>query len=131
MPSTTGNKQAAVPVLESTEESAQPTSMIPNIKLFSPVPESFTTVAPIFCAKPVWKRAAPTTNMPANKTTVELERPLKTAFVGINPRSPQAIAPLIAVTAKGISSVTKNKATTANKIRHFTSALTIKPPFSK
>jgi hypothetical protein len=62
---------------------------------------------------------APTTNMPANRTTVELDRPLNTCFAGINPNRPQAMEPAIAVTARGIISVTKNKAITANRIRHF------------
>jgi len=61
---------------------------------------------------------APTTNMPANRTTVELDRPLNTCFAGIKPKRPHAIAAPVAVTARGISSVTNNNATTANKIRH-------------
>ena len=56
--------------------------------------------------------------MPANSTTVELERPLKTCLAGIRPNKPQATAPPIAVIAKGIISVTKNKAITANRIKH-------------
>jgi hypothetical protein len=57
--------------------------------------------------------------MPANRTTVELDRPLNTCLAGINPNKPQAIEPAIAVTARGIISVMKNKAMTASKIKHF------------
>jgi hypothetical protein len=57
--------------------------------------------------------------MPANRTTVELDRPLNTCFAGINPSRPQAIEPAVAVTARGIISVMKNKAITARRIRHF------------
>ena len=39
---------------------------------------------------------------------------------GIKPNRPQEIAPAVAVIAKGISSVTNKRATTANKIKHFT-----------
>lgn len=53
IPNTTGIKQAVVPVLERTEDNPTPTIIIPNIKLFSPVPEIFTTEVPIFCARPV------------------------------------------------------------------------------
>ncbi len=53
IPKTTGSKQAAVPVLDNTEESAAPTNIIPNIKPFSLVPESLTTALPIFWARPV------------------------------------------------------------------------------
>ena len=42
----------------------------------------------------------------------------KTCLAGINPKRPQAIAPLIAVIAKGISSVINNRATIANTIKH-------------
>jgi hypothetical protein len=63
---------------------------------------------------------APTTNIPANSTTVELDRPENTCFAGIKPSKPLAIAPAIAVTARGISSVTKKSAMTANIMRHFT-----------
>ena len=48
IPKATGNKQAAVPVLESTEDNTVPTSIKPNIRLFSPVPQKRTTVLPIF-----------------------------------------------------------------------------------
>ncbi|MPN18019.1 hypothetical protein SDC9_165377 [bioreactor metagenome] len=68
---------------------------------------------------------APTTNIPAKSTTVELDKPEKTALIGIKPRRPQAIAPPIAVIAKGIISVTNNNATTANKIRHLTAGVII------
>ena len=61
---------------------------------------------------------APTTNMPANSTTVELDKPLNTCLAGIRPKRPQAIAAPTAVIARGISSVTNNNATTANKMRH-------------
>src|SRR5574344_722889 len=74
--------------------------------------------------------AAPTTNMPANSTTVELDRPLNTCFVGIKPRTPHAIAPAVAVIARGIISVIKKMATTSNRIKHFTSLpILIFPPF--
>ena len=63
---------------------------------------------------------APTTNIPANKTTVESDKPENTCFAGIKPNRPQEIAPAVAVIAKGISSVTNKRATTANKIKHFT-----------
>ena len=61
---------------------------------------------------------APTTNIPAKSTTVELDRPLNTCLAGIRPNRPHATEAPIAVTARGISSVTKNNATTANRIRH-------------
>lgn len=49
IPSTTGSRQAAIPVLDNTADNAAPTSIIPNIKLFSPVPEILTIEAPILC----------------------------------------------------------------------------------
>jgi len=52
---------------------------------------------------------APTTNIPANKTTVESDKPENTCFAGIKPNRPQEIAPAVAVIAKGISSVTNSK----------------------
>ena len=52
--------------------------------------------------------------MPANKTTVELDRPEKIIFSGITPNKPSAIAPPIEVIAKGIISVIKQMATTAS-----------------
>ena len=63
--------------------------------------------------------AAPTMNMPANRTTVELDKPLNTCFVGTKPRIPQAMDAAVEVTARGMISVIKKIATTANKIRHF------------
>ena len=73
--------------------------------------------------------AAPTTNMPAKSTTVELERPENTCLAGIKPNRPHAIAPPIAVIASGMSSVTNNNATTARRMRHFTAGDIIIPPF--
>ncbi|MPM67303.1 hypothetical protein SDC9_114225 [bioreactor metagenome] len=53
IPKTTGSKQAAVPVLDNTEDNAAATTIIPNINPFSLVPETLTTPLPIFCARPV------------------------------------------------------------------------------
>ena len=131
MPRTTGIRQAAVPVLDRTEDKPAPTIMIPNIKLFSLVPENLTIEIPIFCARPVWNMAAPTTNIPAKSTTVESERPEKTCLAGIKPKRPQAIAPLIAVIAKGISSVINNRATIANTIKHLIAGAINSPHFPK
>ena len=47
----------------------------------------------------------------------ELDRPEKTVFIGMMPKMPQAIAPAIAVTARGSNSVTKKNATKARIIR--------------
>ena len=62
---------------------------------------------------------APTTNIPANRTTVELDNPLNTCLTGIKPSKPQAMEAAVDVTARGMISVMKKIATTANKIRHF------------
>src|SRR5574344_1698264 len=59
--------------------------------------------------------------MPANSTTVELDRPLKTSFVGIKPMTPHAMAPAVAVIARGIISEIKRMATTSKRIKHCTS----------
>ena len=93
------------------------TAILPNIREFSPVPVNLTTVVPIFWASPVWNIAAPMTNIAANRTTVELDKPENTVFIGMMPRTPQAIAPAIAVTARGSNSVTKKNATKAKTIR--------------
>ena len=73
--------------------------------------------------------AAPTTNIPPKRTTVELDKPLNTCFAGINPSKPHAIAPAIEVIAKGISSVTKNTATIATRIKHLIAGDIRIPPY--
>jgi hypothetical protein len=72
---------------------------------------------------------APTTNIPPKSTTVELERPLNTCFAGMKPNRPHAIAPAMEVIAKGISSVTKKSAITANNIKHLIAGDIFVPPF--
>lgn len=104
--------------------------MIPSIRLFSLVPNTETTFFPMFCASPVWNIAAPTTNIPANRSTEELERPEKTALGVMKPNSPQATAPPIEVTASGISSVMKSKAITASSNKNCTSGVMIINSFS-
>jgi hypothetical protein len=74
---------------------------------------------------------APTTNIPPKSTTVELERPLNTCFAGMKPNRPHAIAPAMEVIAKGISSVTKKSAITANNIKHLIAGDIFVPPFIK
>ena len=103
--------------MEVTDDSAAATTMVPIIREFSPVPVNLTTVTPICWANPVWNIAAPMTNIAANRTTVELDRPENTVFIGMMPKMPQAIAPAIAVTARGSNSVTKKNATKARIIR--------------
>ena len=112
MPVTTGIKDAAVPVLDNTALMIIVTSITPPIRRVSPVPAMRTTLSPIFCAIPVWNNAAPITNMPANKTTVEFERPEKICFSEITPNKPSAIDPPMEVIASGISSVMNSTATT-------------------
>lgn len=43
IPKATGSRQAAVPVLDNTEESRVPTIISPNIRVFSVLPHIFTT----------------------------------------------------------------------------------------
>ena len=88
--------------------------MIAAISGTSLVPAFFTTVIPIASARPVLNIAAPMTNIPPNKTTVEFESPAYTAFDGKTPKIPNAVHAAIAVTARGISSVTKRNAATAS-----------------
>ena len=130
MPSTTGIRQAVVPVLDKKPDRTAPMIMIPSIRLFSLVPNTETTFFPMFCASPVWNIAAPTTNMPANRSTEELERPEKTALGVMKPNRPQATAPPIDVTASGISSVMKSKAITASSNKNCTSGVMIINSFS-
>src|SRR5574344_1990044 len=59
--------------------------------------------------------------MPANSTTVELDRPLNTCFVGIKPMTPHAMAPAVAVIARGMISEIKRMATINSRIKHCTS----------
>ena len=66
-------------------------------------------------------------NIPAKSTTVEFAKPLYTEFIGINPKMPQAIAALIDVIASGIISVTNNKITMHNKIRHLIAGVIASP----
>ena len=98
------------------------------INFFSSRPALFTTLIPICCASPVWNIAAPITNIPANKTTVELDKP-KNTWDGVStPKSPKAIEAPIAVTANGIISVAKQKAATARTHKVITAGSTGSPP---
>ena len=63
------------------------------------------------------------TNIPANKTTVESERPENTCCGVSTPKRPNAIDAPIAVTANGISSVTKKNAATAKTHKVITAGL--------
>ena len=107
---TTGIRQATVAVFDETEDKTIVMTIKAIISLFSSVPDFFTTSTPIFCASPVWNIAAPMTNMPANNTTVEFDRPANTSAGVSTPRKPSAIAAPIAVTASGMISVAKKKA---------------------
>ena len=53
IPITTGIRQAVVPVLESTADISAAMIIMPNIRLFSPLPNIRTTPPPIFWASPV------------------------------------------------------------------------------
>ena len=114
---TTGSRQATVAVFDETEDRMIVTIMMAAIRRFSPVPAAWTTVMPMRWARPVWNIAAPMTNMPAKSTTVEFDRPEKTCFGVRTPSRPRAIEAPIAVTASGMSSVTKKKAATPRTIR--------------
>jgi hypothetical protein len=61
--------------------------------------------------------AVPTTNIPANRTTVSLDRPEKVSLGVRTPHTPKVKVPNIEVTATGISSVTNRKATTPSTIK--------------
>ncbi len=80
----TGKSAAQVPVLEDTEDMIAEINMTPSIRLFSLVPNARTTRSPIICARPVWNIAALMTNMPAKRTTVELDNPEKTVMLGFD-----------------------------------------------
>ena len=110
---TTGMRQATVAVFEETDERTIVMNMIAAIRGASLLPDFFTTAIPIFCASPVWNIAAPMTNIPANRTTVELDKPENTCAGVSTPNSPSEIAAPIAVTASGIISVAKRIAATA------------------
>ena len=107
---TTGIRQATVAVFDETEDKVIVMTIKAIISRLSSVPDFFTTSTPIFCARPVWNIAAPMTNMPANRTTVEFDRPANTSAGVSTPRKPRAIAAPIAVTASGMISVAKKKA---------------------
>ena len=113
IPITTGIRQATVPVLEDTEDIAMVTSITAAIRRTSLVPAFLTTATPIASARPVLNIAAPMTNIPPNRTTVELDRPAYTCLAGRTPRIPRTVQAAIAVTASGISSVTNRNAATA------------------
>ena len=53
IPSTTGSREAVVPVFDNTEDMSAPAAILPTIRLFSPRPAARTIVSPIFCASPV------------------------------------------------------------------------------
>ena len=53
IPITTGIRHAVVPVLESTADITAAIIIIPNIRLFSLLPNMRTTPPPILCARPV------------------------------------------------------------------------------
>ena len=113
IPMMTGIRHATVPVLEDTEDSTMVTIMIAAISGISLVPAFLTTAMPMASARPVLNIAAPMTNIPPKRTTVELERPAYTALDGSTPRIPSMVHAAIAVTASGISSVMKRNAATA------------------
>ena len=114
IPMITGMRHATVPVLEDTADRAMVTTMIAPMSGTSFVPALFTTQRPTASARPVLNMAAPMTNMPPKRTTVELERPAYTCLDGSTPRIPRAVQAAIAVTASGISSVTNRNAATAS-----------------
>ena len=89
------------------------TVMIAAISGISFVPAFFTTAIPIVSARPVLNIAAPITNIPPKSTTVELDKPAYTCLDGSTPRIPKALQAAIAVTARGINSVTNRNAATA------------------
>ena len=109
---TTGMRHATVAVFEDTDESTIVMSISAAINARSSLPDFLTTAMPIFCASPVWNIAAPMMNIPAKRTTVELDSPENTCAGVSTPRRPSAIAAPIAVTASGIISVAKRKAAT-------------------
>ena len=113
IPMITGIRHATVPVLEDTADKTMVTVMIAAISGISFVPAFFTTAIPIVSARPVLNIAAPITNIPPKSTTVELDKPAYTCFDGSTPRIPNAVHAAIAVTARGINSVTKRNAATA------------------
>jgi hypothetical protein len=71
------------------------------------------------------------TNMAANSTTVEFDRPEKTVLTGMTPSRPRTIAPARAVIARGTSSVMKKNATNPNTIRVVTAGDMDNPPLQK
>ena len=75
IPIITGMRQATVPVLEDTEERTMVTSMIAAMSGTWLVPAFLTTAMPIASARPVLNIAAPITNIPPKRTTVELDKP--------------------------------------------------------
>lgn len=113
IPIITGSKQATVPVLEAKDDMTIVRVIMAAIKGISLVPTLFTTIDPIRCANPDSNIAAPTTNIPAKRTTVEFDSPANTSFGESTPKIPKATVAPIAVTASGISSVTNKNATTA------------------
>ena len=112
IPISTGIKQATVPVFEAKDDMRIVSSIMAIMRGSSLVPTLRTTEFPIVCANPESNMAAPTTNIPANNTTVELDKPEKTSDGDNTPKKPKATLAPMAVTAKGISSVTNKNATT-------------------
>ena len=92
--------------MEETEDKIIVTSIIAPMSGISFVPALFTTAIPIASARPVLNIAAPITNIPPNKTTVEFESPAYTAFEGNMPRIPNAVHAAIAVTAVSYTHLT-------------------------
>ncbi len=108
---------AVVPVLLNTADSPAVVIKTPSkISIGLPFAKP-TTKLPILPAAPVSNRAAPTTNIPPKRTTLESAKP---AIACLGVRTPvkfRATGAQRAVIAKGINSVIKKKATKAKIIR--------------
>ena len=76
-PRTIGIKQAIVPVFEAKADIIMVKIINETISGTSLVPTLLTTILPKVVARPDSNIAVPTTNMPANNTTVEFDRPEK------------------------------------------------------
>ncbi len=114
IPKQTGINTATVPVLDRKADIA-PVIIITAINsLLSEPPAILTAERPIFCARPVWNIAPPTTNIPPNKITLESIKPEYASFIVIIPEMAKYGGRTIAAKAIGIASVMKKKATTTN-----------------
>ena len=113
IPIQTGNKTAVVPVLLKTDDRPAARTITPRVRPISLPPAIPTTLSPIALATPVSNKPAPTTNIPAKSITFVLDNPERAWPVVETPVQTNNTGTVIAVTANGISSVTKKNAANA------------------